>query len=127
MRFDAEFGNIKGSRIRERALQAVSDLDKHFAVLDEDEEDRSVPRLFLPYLPRLRNATRVVSDVRIGLHRRKNRDDHLVRGVAFELSQLIIEALCRAWRDDVRVVVEVFRRLRRNHFRRERRWPEGHY
>src|SRR4051794_21907891 len=96
MRLNAELGDIKRRGVRERALQAVSDLDKHLAVLYEDEKDGSIPGLFLSHLPCLRHATGVVSDVRIGLHRRKNRDDDLVRGVAFELSQLIIEPLCRS-------------------------------
>src|SRR4029077_3925442 len=51
LRLDLVLSDIEGCEIRQRALQTVADLDVHFAVLDEHEQDDAVPFVFLAHFP----------------------------------------------------------------------------
>src|SRR4029077_8896525 len=64
-RFDAPFGDIECSCVRQGALQSITNLDKHLAVLDEHEEHRAIATLLFTDAPRLCHALSVVRDVRV--------------------------------------------------------------
>ena len=103
--------------VGECAFEAVADLHVEFVVLDEDEEDGAVVFEFLADFPGLGDADGVVLDGRIGLHFGVNDDDDLVRRVALELFELLIELLGRVGGHDVCVVVEIGGRGRRDDLR----------
>ena len=90
-RFDLEFGYVETGGIWKRAFQTVTDLDKHFAVLNEDEEDGSIAPLLLTHAPCLRDTLRVIGDIRVALHLREDRDHDLVRRFALKLGELFVE------------------------------------
>ena len=119
LRFDMSLGDIERGRIRDRAFQAIADLDEHLAIVDENKEHRAVATIFLSDAPRLRNALRVVRDIGVGLHFAENRHDDLVRSVALELRELLVETRRGAFRNNAGVIVEVTIRLRRNDFGRD--------
>ena len=103
--------------VRQRAFQAVADLDKHLAVLDEHKENHTVAPLLLPHAPRLCHALCVISDIRVALHFGKNRDHHLVGSFSLELSKLLVEARCGFFRNNAGVIIEVRARRWWNYFR----------
>ena len=111
--------NVEGGRVWQRAFQAVADLDKHLAVLNEHKKNHAIAALLLSDTPRLCHALCVISDIRIALHFRKNRDHHLVGSVSFELSKLFVKTRCNFFRNNTGIIIEVRGRLRRNHFRCE--------
>ena len=80
--------DIEGGHVRERTFQAISHLNEHFAVLDENEQNNAIPAILLPNTPRLRDAMRIILDRRIALHFRIEHDKNLIRGVPFELGEL---------------------------------------
>ena len=47
---------------RECSLETIARLNPHFVVLDEDEQDGSVPFVFLADAPRLKCALREILD-----------------------------------------------------------------
>ena len=101
--------DVECRRVRQRAFQAVADLDKHLAVLDEHKENHTITPLLLADAPRLCHALCVISDIRVALHFRKNRDHHLVGSFSLELSKLLVEARCGFFRNNAGVIVEVTR------------------
>ena len=62
MRLDMVLSDIERRNIRQGPFQAVADLNKHLAVLDENEQDRPVSSLLLSNAPSLRDALCVVFD-----------------------------------------------------------------
>ena len=120
VRLQFVFQDAFGYRIRQRAFQAIADLQVHLVILDEHEQHRAVALFFLSDAPRFRDADGVILDGRIRLHLREDRDENLVGGLALELLQLLVEFARDGGRDNVRVVVEVSFGNRRDDFRRLR-------
>ncbi len=116
-RFDVVLGNVERGDVRQGAFETVTDLNKHLAILDEDEERNAIAALFLTHAPRLCHALGVICDIRVTLQFRKNRDHDLVGGFPLELRELLVETLGDFLGNDARVIVEVTVRFRRNHFR----------
>ncbi len=102
------------SDVRQRALKAVAGLDAHLVILHENEEDRAVVHILLSHAPRLEDSVAVVVQPVGRLHFRINRHHDLVRGLPLEVRELRVESLRRLLIDDVRVIVEILRRLRRH-------------
>ena len=115
-RLDFILGDLFAKRIRQDAFQAVADLQKHLAILNEDKQYDAVVLGLLPNPPGARDADGVIIDGRIGLHLRINRDPDLVAGRAFEAFQLRVELVRRGGVDDVRVIIKVMIRRGRNNF-----------
>ena len=113
-RFDVALGNVESGHVRQRAFQAVSDLNVHLPIFDEDEEDRAVFPVFLAAAPRLRDALGVILDGGIGLHLSENSDQNLIRCFTLELGEPLIETERRLFRDNPSVVVEIAGWFRRN-------------
>src|ERR1700730_2394184 len=112
LRFDFVFGDVERGRIRQGSLQAVANLREHLPVPDEHERYDAIASVFLSYTPGLRDALRVIRDVRLALHFWKYCDDHLIRGFALELRELIVEAFGRTLGNDARVIITDRRRFR---------------
>jgi len=72
------YPNVVGRDIRQRAFQTVTNLDEHFAVLNENEKDRAVAPIFLSDAPRLGDALGVIGNLGVALHFREHRDHDLV-------------------------------------------------
>ena len=109
--------DVECRRVRQRAFQAVADLDEHLAVLDEHKKNHTITPLLLADAPRLCHALCVIGDIRVALHFRKNRDHDLVGSITLELSKLFVEPRCGFFRNNAGVIVEVRARRCRNHFR----------
>jgi hypothetical protein len=92
-RFDVAFSDIEGCRVRKRAFQAITNLDKHLAILDEHKEHDPVATFFLADAPRLRDALRIVRDIRVALHLGKNRYHDLIGSFPLELRKLFVKSL----------------------------------
>src|SRR5262249_30985540 len=90
---DVTLSDVECCRVRQRAFQAVADLDKHFAVMDKHKKNHAVAPLFLAHAPRLCHALRVIGDIRVALHFGKNCDHHLVGGVSLELRELLVKPI----------------------------------
>ena len=90
---DVTLRYVERRSVGQRAFQPIANLDKHLAILREHKEHHAIPALLLPNAPRLCDALSVISDIRITLHSRKNRDHHLIRGFPLELRQLLVETL----------------------------------
>src|SRR4029453_7932997 len=93
MRLDFVFGDVESGYVRQRAFQAVTDLDKHFSILNEHKKNDAIPALLLTNTPCLGDTLGIVRDVRVALHLRKDRDHDLIGSFALELRQLFIEAM----------------------------------
>src|SRR5438094_2802255 len=108
--------DVECRRVRQRAFQTVADLDEHLPVLDEYKKNYTVAPLLLADAPRLCHALCVISDIRVALHFRKNRDHHLVGSVPLELSKLLVEGRCGFFRNNAGIIIEVRARRWRNYF-----------
>ena len=75
---------------------------------------------FLSDAPGLRDPLGVILDRGLALHRAEDRDQDLVRSLAFELRQLLIQTQGRLLVNHAGVIVEVAIRFGRHHFGRER-------
>ena len=104
-------------RIRQRTFQPIAHLEKHFVVLNENEEHRSVVFIFLAHLPRARHPYGVIVNGRVRLHLRKHSHDDLVGGLAFKLLKQLIQSCRRRGRGDVGVIIEIRGGRRGNDFR----------
>jgi hypothetical protein len=91
MGFDFVFGDIERGDVGQRAFQAVPDLDKHFAVLNEHEKDDAIATFLLTNAPRLSDTLRVICDLGVALHLREDGDHDLVRCFAFKLCKLLVK------------------------------------
>src|SRR5262245_55610008 len=109
--------DVESCRVGQCAFQAVADLDEHLAVLDKRKKNHTVAPLLLADAPRLCHALCVISDIRVALHFRENRDYHLVGSFPLELSKLLVKAVSSFFRSHAGVVVEVRARGWRNYFR----------
>ena len=85
-------GDVECRNVRQRTFEAVADLNKHLAILNEDEQHGAVAFIFLADAPRLGNTLCVIVDRRIALHLRKYRDHDLIGRFALELRELLVEA-----------------------------------
>ena len=92
---DVTLRNIECRGVRECAFQAVADLDKQLAVLDEHKQHYAIAALLLADAPCLRNALGVVRDVRVALHSGKNRDHDLIGSFPLELCELLVKTISR--------------------------------
>ena len=77
-RLQLVINDLLGQRIRQRAFQAVADLQIHLMVLDEHEQHRPVVLRLLPHLPRLGHSHGIVLDGGVRLHLRIHRHQDLV-------------------------------------------------
>ncbi len=116
MRLDVSLSDVEGGHVRQHAFQAIADLDVHLPILDEDEEDRAVTLVFLTDAPGLGDALGIILDRGIRLHLAEDGDHDLVRSLALELRELLVETERGLIRDDVRVIIEISGRFGRNHF-----------
>ena len=116
MRLDTVLSDIERRNIRQRAFQAVTDLNEHLSVCDKDKQHDAITPVLLAYAPHLRDALCVIRDVRVTLHFRKHSNHNLVRSVALKLGQLLIEAMSGFLRNDASVIIKVAVRFRRNDF-----------
>ena len=91
VRLDLVFRDIERRDVRQRAFQSVANLDIHFAVVNEHEQDDSIATLFLTNAPRLRNPLCVIRNIRITLHLREDGDHDLIRRLAFKLRELLVK------------------------------------
>src|SRR5437762_8418691 len=114
MRFDFVFGYIERSNVGQRAFQAVTDLDKHLAVLNEDKKHSSIAPVFLADAPCLCDALRVICNIRVALHLRKDRHHDLIGCFALKLRKLFVEAQRGGFGNHTGVIVEIACRFRRN-------------
>jgi len=115
-RLDFILGDLFAKRIGQDAFQAVADLHKHLAILNENKQNDAVIPGLLPNPPGTRHADGVIIDGRIGLHLRINRNTNLVAGCALEVFQQAVELVRRGGVHDVRVIIKVMVRRRRNDF-----------
>jgi len=92
-RLDVRVGDIEHRDVRKRAFQAIADLNKHLAILDEHKEHHAVAALLLTNTPGLCHALGVVGDIRVALHFGKNRHHDLIGGFSLELRELLIKAI----------------------------------
>src|SRR5690242_9783585 len=92
MRFDSPLGDVEAGCVRERAFQAVSDLNEHLPVLNEHEQNRAIAFIFLTNAPRLRDALRISCDIVVTLHFWKHGDDDLIRSLPLELRELFVKS-----------------------------------
>ncbi len=70
--------DVECRHVRQRALQAVANLNNHFAIFDKHEQNHAAAFVFLPDAPRLGNALGVGRDLVVALHFLKNCDHDLV-------------------------------------------------
>src|SRR5256886_16049911 len=117
MRFDSVFGDVKRGDVGQCAFQAVTDLDKYFAILNENEKDNAIAAFLLADAPRLGDTLRVISDIGVALHLGEDRDHDLIRCFPLKLGKLFIETLCCGFRENASIIVEIPFRFRRNDFR----------
>jgi len=107
MRLDTVLSDIERRNVRQRAFQAVTDLNEHLSVYDKDKQHDAITPVLLADAPHLRDALRVIRDVRVTLHFRKHSNHNLVRSVALKLGQLLIEAISGFLRNDASVIIKV--------------------
>ena len=86
-------GDVERRRVRQRAFQAVTDLNKHLAILDEHKEHHAIAAFLLTDTPRLCHALGVVRDVRVALHFWQNRDHDLIRSFPLEFGELLVKTI----------------------------------
>src|SRR5207253_3541836 len=67
MRFDSVFGDVERGDVGQCAFQAVTDLDKHFTILNENEKNNAIATFLLADAPRLGDALRVICDIGVAL------------------------------------------------------------
>src|SRR5262249_34957901 len=77
-------------RVRHSALEPVTDLDPHTAIVFRDDDDDAVVRLPAADLPRLRYAQRELLD-RLGLHALHHQHDNLTALALLERRELLLE------------------------------------
>src|SRR5439155_7418423 len=77
-RHEVRLGDIERRDVWECAFQAITNLDKHFVILDEHKEHHAVAALLLTNAPGLCHALGVVGDIRVALHLGKNRHHDLI-------------------------------------------------
>ena len=106
-------------RIGQDAFESVTDFQKHFVVLDKNEEHRPVVFALLPHLPRPRHAHGVIVNRRVRLHLRIDGDQDLVGALALEIFERLVQLRRRAGGDDSGIIVEIGGRRRRNDFIRQ--------
>ena len=116
MRGDLFFNNSLAQRIGQNAFETITNLQIHFAILNEHEENRAVVFDFLPDAPPPRHADRVIFNGRIRLHLRVDGNDDLLGSLALEFLELLVQLRRDLRRDDVRVIIEVLRRRLRDDF-----------
>src|SRR5437667_12865481 len=92
---DVVCANVIGSDVWHGAFQAISDLDRYLAILGEHKEHYAIAPFLLADAPSLCDALRVVRDIRVALHLRKNGDHDLIGRFALELRKLLVETLGR--------------------------------
>src|SRR2546430_15828997 len=97
--------DVECRRVRQRAFQAVADLDEHLTILDEHKKNHTITPLLLADATRLCHALCVISDIRVALHFRKNRDHYLVGSISLELCKLFVETRFGFFRNNVSVSV----------------------
>src|SRR4030095_9851825 len=85
------FGDIERSDVGERAFQAVTDLDKHLAVLNEYKKDDAIATFLLANAPCLGHTLCVICDIGVTLHLWKDRNHDLIRRFALKLGKLFVE------------------------------------
>src|SRR5439155_25351382 len=90
--------------------------NEHLSVYDKDKQHDAITPVLLADAPHLRDALRVIRDVRATLHFRKHSNHNLVRSVALKLSQLLIEAITGFLRNDASVIIKVAIRFWLNDF-----------
>src|SRR5438105_2646850 len=118
LRFDSVFGDVERGDVGQCAFQAVTDLDKHFAILNENKKDNAIATFLLADAPSLGDALRVICDIGVALHLREDRNHHLIRRFPLKLGKLFIETQCHGFGDNAGVIVEIPVRFWRNDFRR---------
>ena len=107
VRGDLSVDDVFGGGVGDHAFEAVADLEEHFAVVGEDEEDGAVVLAFHADVPGLGDADCVIGDVGVGLHFGVDDDADLVGGVAFDLFELAVEVVGGLGGGDVGLVVEL--------------------
>src|SRR5215472_15310089 len=88
---DVALGNIECRCVRQRAFETVTDLDKHFAILNEYKEHNAIAAILLTDTPCLCHALGIVRNIRVTLHFRKNRNHSLIRSFPLKLRELLVE------------------------------------
>ena len=96
-----------GADVRQRALEAVADLDAHLPVVDEHEEDGAVVLVLLADAPGLERGRRVLLDRGARRQPPVDEDEHLVRGLALELRERLVQRRQARRVDDARAVGRV--------------------
>ena len=76
--------------IGQHPFQSVADLQKHFVILNENEERRPVIFRFLTHRPRPKKPDRIIFDGGIGLHPGENRHHNLIRTLALKLFERLV-------------------------------------
>ncbi len=116
MGLDMVLGDVECRNVRQRTFEAVADLNKHLAILNEDEQHDAVSFILLADTPGLGDTLCVILNRRIALHFRKYRDHDLIGRFTLELRELLVEVQRGFLRNDAGVVVEIAGRLGRNDF-----------
>src|SRR5205814_8304701 len=89
----------------------VTGLDPHLVVFHENKQDRAIVFSLLSRLPNLISPLREIIQRTGGREFGPDRDDDLVRCLALELRDLLVEAQRGFFRNDTGVVVEISHRL----------------
>jgi hypothetical protein len=71
--------------------RTVADLDAHLPVVHEHEEDGAVVPALLPDAPRLERVGRELLERRVRRHAAVDVDEHLVRRLALELGEPLVQ------------------------------------
>src|SRR5207244_5114203 len=90
-RFDLVFRDVEAGDIRQCSLQAVSDLDVHFAILNEYEPNHAVVATLLPNFRVIFYTISIVFNRRVDLNRLINEIPYLFSSFVFILCMMIYE------------------------------------
>src|SRR6266496_440657 len=108
--------DVVSDDVWQNPFQAVADLDRYLAVLNECKKNDPVTVPFLTDFPSLSYTLSVVRNIRVALHLRKDRNHDLVRRFALKSGKLFIETLRCGFGNDASVIIEIPIRFRRNDF-----------
>jgi hypothetical protein len=96
-----------GQSVWQRALETVTDLNAHFMIPDEYEENGAVVFSLLTNSPRLRRAHRKIFQRGTGWQFREDRDKNLAGRRTLKVGERFVQRVCSLRTDDSRVIIEM--------------------
>ena len=107
---DHLFDDLLATRIRQRAFEAIANLNPDFAFVDKEKQNRAVVLALFPRLPCLEDPLREVDQLARLWQRLKNRHKHLRRGLTLVVLQALVESRKGRRPEPARLIVHIVRR-----------------